>query len=138
MDEEGNRAVFSTNITFKRSPSVKGVKDSVTVVPGTTGDVPTIVVQLSAESNLTTVTVAETTKGVADDVREVQVFRISAKAGTNDSTEYPYGTYSLQYGHDMNALTMSLEASAEDFANAVAIMADISNPLSECGENDER
>ena len=37
------------------------------------------------------------------------------------STEYPYGTYSLQYGHDMNALTMSLEASAGDFANALAI-----------------
>ena len=84
MDEEGNRAVFSTNITFKRSPSVKGVKDSVTIAPSTTGDVPTIVVQLSAESNLTSVTVSETTKGVTDDVREVQVFRIAAKTGTNE------------------------------------------------------
>ena len=73
VDEDGNRAVFSTKITFKRSSSSESVEDSVTIAPSTTGDVPMLVAQLSAESNLTSITVSETVKGVTDDVREVQV-----------------------------------------------------------------
>lgn len=158
VDAKGNALIFSTNITFSSvtvpgqsitAPAVSTTTGHTKISSGSMGDVPPLFINTAlAPASTTLMSAAETIKGSADSVSEVQVFTVasirnstsppfqpfqaSALLSINENVEthphgflgtsLPSGFFSLKY--NLSKALLPTDASATEFASVVSKLMD--------------
>ena len=133
-DAAGQEVWFETRLTFVNPTTVDlsllvgasgGQVSAMEVYEGSTGDVPLVTADVSALSVGTFFLIDEATKGVAPDVREVQLVTLFASDARSaaGSTEHsaarePAGSFHLHY--NSSDILVAADASNAEFAAAVA------------------